>query len=98
MKERKEIVQVNGAVILVVMVLIANALAIGIIDRYANFRYFLLAKAQTEENSRQLNKIRALKNEIVRLEGAPNWNATIYARERPESRDVNASSHLENGR
>jgi hypothetical protein len=85
---RKEIIQVNGAVIVVVMLIVANAFVVGIIDRYANFRYFALTRAQANEYSAELGKVRALKNEVVRLEGAPNWNATVFARERPESRDI----------
>lgn len=85
--ERKEIIHVNGAVILIVMIIIANALAVGLIDRFFHFQYFILTREQANENSEELGRVRALKNEIVFLEGAANWNATIYATRRPETRE-----------
>jgi hypothetical protein len=85
---RKEIIQVNGAVVVIGMVIVANAFVVGIIDRFANFRYFSLVKAQVEERFVEIEKVRALKNEIVRLEGAPNWNATVYVARNPESRET----------
>lgn len=88
--ERREIIQVNGAVILIVMVILANALAIGFIDRFFHFRLFLLTRDQAIEYSEELGRVRALKNEIVRLEGAPNWNATVYVKHHPGTREHEA--------
>lgn len=81
-QKRKEVIQLNGLTILVVMVLIANFLIVGFLYRYHGHQRFLEEKrhnqAMLELRDR---KEHALKGEIIALEGAPNWNATQYMRD-----------------
>lgn len=77
--ERKEIIQLNGLTILVVMALIANFLIVGFLYRYHEHQLFAEGKRHNAAMlDLQDHKEHALKNEIVALEGAPNWNATKY--------------------
>lgn len=78
-QERKEIIQLNGLTILVVMTLIANFLIVGFLYRYHGHQRFLEEKRHNEAIlDLQDHKEHALKNEIIALEGAANWNATKY--------------------
>lgn len=77
--ERKEIIQLNGLTIVVVMALIANFLIVGFLYRYHGHQRFLEEKRHNREMLQlQDREEHGLKLEITKLEGAPNWNATRY--------------------
>lgn len=78
--ERKEIIQVNGLSILVVMALLGNLLAVGIITRYHKWQLVEQEKRDNRAFTKVLQEEHDLKLEIQRLEGANNWVSTMYAR------------------
>ena len=77
-KERKEVIQVNGLTILVVMALLADLFIVGLVYRYHNYQLFLVEKENNAEYEGFLNEERGIKNEIVQEEGASSWNETEY--------------------
>ncbi len=78
-QERKEIIQLNGLTIVVVMALIANFLVVGFLYRYHGHQHFLEEKRHNKAMVQlQDREEHGIKNEIIALEGAPNWNATKY--------------------
>ncbi len=77
-RERKEILQVNGLTILIVMALIANFLIVGFVYKYHNYQLFVAEKKASIEYRLLLNKEHELKSEIVALEGVSSWNETQY--------------------
>ena len=77
-KERKEILQVNGLTILIVMALCANFLIVGMVYRFHNYQLFLVEKKANVESKLLLEKERGLKNEIIAIEGVPVWDDTQY--------------------
>jgi hypothetical protein len=77
--ERKEIIQLNGLTILVVMALVANFLVVGFLYRYHGHQRFLEEKRHNKTMVQlQDREEHGIKLEIIALEGAPNWNATQY--------------------
>lgn len=76
--ERKEILQVNGLTILLVIALIANFLIVGFVYKYHGYQLFVAEKTNNENHNRLLDKERELKNEIIALEGVSSWNETQY--------------------
>jgi hypothetical protein len=78
--ERKEIIQINGLTILVTMVLIANFLIAGFFYRYNGHQLFLENKRHNIEYSGLLKQEHDLHEEIVKREGAKNWQETNYVR------------------
>lgn len=78
--ERKEIIQLNGFTILGVMAVIANCLIVGFLYRYHTYEVFVENKKRNQEILLLDTQERQLKDEIVKLEGAPNWNETAYMR------------------
>lgn len=79
-KERKEIIQVNGLTILIVMGLMANFLIVGAVYRFHNYQLFVAEKKATVEYKLLLSKEHELKSEIILLEGVPTWNDTQYVK------------------
>ena len=78
-EERKEIIQLNGLTILMVMVLIANFLIVGFFYRWHHYQIFLEEKKHNSEmNELKDRKEHDLKNQIVALEGVKVWNDTAY--------------------
>lgn len=78
--ERKEIIQLNGLTILVVMAVIANCLIAGFLYRYHTYEVFVENKKRNEEMLLIDTHERKLKDEIILLEGAASWNETTYMR------------------
>lgn len=78
--ERKEVIQVNGLTILVVMALLANFLIVGMVYRFHNYEVFLEEKKTNIEYRMLLDKERELKNEIILLEGVSSWSETEYVK------------------
>lgn len=78
--ERKEILQVNGLTILIVMALLANFFIVGMIYRYHNYQLFVVEKKASVEYKLLLDKERDLKNEIILLEDVSLWNETQYVK------------------
>lgn len=79
-KERKEVLQVNGLTILIVMALLANFFIVGLVYRAHNYQLFVLEKKANYEHQLLLDKERGIKNEIVALEGASSWDETQYVK------------------
>lgn len=79
-KERKEILQVNGLTILIVMALCANFLIVGLVYRYHNYELFVVEKKASVEYKLLLDTERDLKNEIITLENVSSWNETQYVK------------------
>ncbi len=80
---RREIIQVNGVTILVVMALLGNLLVVGIIYRWHNYELFRAEKSQNILMRNLYQELRGLQLVIVEHEGAANWNETDYARTLP---------------
>jgi hypothetical protein len=76
--ERKEIIQLNGLTILVGMAIIANCLLAGFLYRNHTNEVFIENKKRNQEMLMLDTEERQIKVEIVKLEGAPNWNETSY--------------------
>ncbi len=76
--ERKEIIQLNGFTILVVMAVIANCLIAGFLYRYHTYEIFVENKKRNREMLMLDTHERQLKDDIVALEGVANWNDTVY--------------------
>lgn len=81
--ERREIIQVNGVTILVVMALLANLLVAGVMYRWHNYELFRAEKTQNVLMRDLYQELRNLQLIIVEHEGAANWNETEYARTLP---------------
>ncbi|OGZ08044.1 MAG: hypothetical protein A2942_00700 [Candidatus Lloydbacteria bacterium RIFCSPLOWO2_01_FULL_50_20] len=77
--ERKEIIQLNGLTILVVLALMANFLIVGFVYRWHQWKLFSLEKADQARYSELLDREHRVKNEIIELEGVSVWNDTAYA-------------------
>lgn len=77
---RKEVIQVNGLTILLVMALLANFFVVGLVYRWHNYQVFLLEKKHSIEYAELLQKERNMKNEIIQLEGVSAWDDTEYVR------------------
>lgn len=78
--ERKEIIQLNGFTILMVMALIANFLIVGFVYRWHGWKLFVLQKEHYDAHTVLLQKEREVKEEVAKLEGVSTWNDTAYAR------------------
>lgn len=76
--KRKEIIQLNGLTILVVMALMANSLIVGFVYRWHNWKLFTLEKAHNVVYAELIQKEHDMKDEVVRLEGVSAWNDTAY--------------------
>ena len=77
---RKEIFRLNGLTILVGMAVIANLLVVGIAYRWHNYQFFVSEKEHNVEYRNLYRMERAVKDEVVRLEGVASWNETAYVR------------------
>ncbi len=75
---RKEVVQLNGLTILVVIALIANFLIVGFFYRFHNYQLFVVGKKHNLEMKALLDTQHALHQEIIALEGVKTWNDTAY--------------------
>ena len=76
--ERKEVIQVSGLTIMVVMTLIADMLIGGIIVRWHNYvvvRHGMEHLILMRDLYRQENE---LQTKIVMMEGVKTWNDTAY--------------------
>jgi hypothetical protein len=78
--ERKEIVEINGTVILIMMILVGNLFVGALIYRWHHVVVFDAVFAERKEYSDLLANVREVKNEIVLLEGTKTWNDTAYAK------------------
>lgn len=78
--ERKEIIQINGLTILIVMALCANFLIVSMVYRYHNYELVIKEKEQNKNYKALLDSERVIKNEIITLEGVPSWNDTAYVK------------------
>ena len=78
MSARKEILQLNGLTILVVIALIANFLIVGFFYRFHNYRLFVESKVHGKEFKELLQKQHDLHLDIAILEGVKTWNETEY--------------------
>jgi hypothetical protein len=79
-KERKEIIQLNGLIILVVMALIADFMVVGFFYRWHNYQVFLETKVHSAEMTILLRQQHDLHETIIKLEGVKTWNETNYVR------------------
>ncbi len=79
-KGRKEIIHFNGLTILVVMALIANFLIVGFVYRWHQWKLFTLEKTHSAEYTKLLKDERAVKDEVIKLEGVSAWGKTAYVR------------------
>lgn len=84
-KPRREIIQLNGLTILVVMALVANFLIVGFVYRWHQWKLFTLEKEHQIYYSKLLKKEHDIKDEIVKIEGVSTWNDTAYARAHKEN-------------
>ena len=75
---RKEIIHVNGLVILVVLALLSDALIAGFIYRWHNWELFHHNLQHQVEMKELLAAERVVKDEILVLEGVATWNETQY--------------------
>ncbi len=78
MSERKEVLQLNGLTILVVITLIANFLIVGFFYRYHSHKLFVQEKAHGVEYTALLKTQHDLHLEITDMEGVKTWNETGY--------------------
>lgn len=78
--ERKEIIQVSGLTILVVMVLVANFLIVGFVYRWHQWKLFMFEKAHGVTYTQLLQEGHDVKDDVTRLEGVSTWNDTAYVR------------------
>ncbi len=80
MSERKEILQLNGLSILLIMLVIASLLVVAFFERYHSYKIFQSEKAHSTVMTKLKNRLEHdIKLEITQLEGAKNWNSTLYA-------------------
>lgn len=91
LKERKEVIQVNGVTILVVIALIANFLIVGFFYRWHGWQLFADAKRHNVEYTQLLRESHQLKQEIIAMEGVTNWTETAFYAIVP-SEDINPES------
>lgn len=87
--ERKEIIQLNGLTILVVMAVIANCLIAGFLYRYHTYEVFVENKKRNAEMLIIDKQERQLKDEIIALEGVSGWYETTYMHNVGSSREIN---------
>ncbi|OGZ08452.1 MAG: hypothetical protein A3C93_01555 [Candidatus Lloydbacteria bacterium RIFCSPHIGHO2_02_FULL_54_17] len=78
--DRKEVIQLNGLTILVVMALVADFLIVGLMYRWHGHQIFADEKKYNGEYTELLEREHGIKNEIVALEGATTWNETAYVK------------------
>ena len=78
MSPRKEVLQLNGLTILVVIALLANSLIVGFFYRWHSYQLFVQEKIHGVEYSALLKKQHDLHLEILMLEGVKTWNETGY--------------------
>ena len=79
-KERKEVIQLNGLTILVVMALVANFLIVGFVYRFHQWKLFTIEKAHNRTHAELIDNEHAVKEAVTELEGARSWNDTAYMR------------------
>ncbi len=75
---RKEVLQLNGLTILVVITLIANFLIVGFFYRFHNYNLFVQEKKHGVEYTQHLKTQHDLHQEIANMEGVKTWNETGY--------------------
>ncbi len=78
MSERKEVVQLSGLTILVVIVIIADFLVVGFFYRWHSWQLFVESKRHTAEYKELLSQQHDLHIQITTLEGVAVWNDTQY--------------------
>ncbi len=78
MSERKEVIQLNGLTVLVVVTLIANFLIVGFFYRLHSYKLFKQEKLHGVEYTRLLKTQHDLHLEIADMEGVKTWNETGY--------------------
>ncbi len=78
MSERKEVLQLNGLTILVVITLIANFLIVGFFYRFHSYKLFMQEKRHGVEYTHLLKTQHDLHLEIAEMEGVKTWNETGY--------------------
>jgi hypothetical protein len=78
--KRKEVIQLNGLTILVVMALVADFLIVGFVYRFHQWKLFTMEKAHHKSYTVLLRQEHDVKDEVVRLEGVSVWNDTAYAK------------------
>jgi hypothetical protein len=81
--KRREIIEVSGLTILVVMALAGDLLIAGAIYRWHTHQLFREEKIHNIAMSDLLKELQVSQNKIVALEGATSWNATEYAQRSP---------------
>lgn len=84
--ERKEVIQISGLSILVVMALVGDLVIAGLIFRWHQHEVFRSEKNQVAIMSDLLARERQLKNDIIEQEGVRTWNETSFVRSIPVSR------------
>lgn len=83
--ERREVIQLSGLTILVVMTLVANFLIVGFVYRFHQWKLFTFEKAHQATYTVLLRSEHDIKDEVVALEGVSVWNDTAYAQARGAS-------------
>ena len=83
---RKEIIQVSGLSILVVMTLLGDFLIAGFIYKWHQHEVYRSEKKHLETMTDLLGEERKLKNQLVTLEGVAAWDDTSYMKTLPISR------------
>ena len=78
LNERREVIQLNGITILAVMVIIANFLIVGFINRYHAHELFRENRVHDREYTQLLAEQHDLHIEIAKLEHVVSWNDTAY--------------------
>ena len=77
-KERREIIRLNGTMMVVILALIANSLIVGLIYRWHNWQVFAEEKITEVEYAKVLKQSHNLKQEIIAKEGVSTWASTSF--------------------
>lgn len=81
--ERKEIIQLNGTTMLVILALIADCLVVGFIYRWHSWQLFAEERRAQQEYGKLLKQERQLKQDIIKVEGAGSWASSSFQRIHP---------------
>lgn len=77
---RKEIIQVSGNTIVIMMIVLGDLFVAGIGLWSHHIVLFRENLRHERAYEKALSEQRKIKNEIVALEGVPNWESTTYAK------------------
>ena len=77
-KDRREIIQVDGVSILLIIALVANLLVVGFIYRWHGWQSFDDAKRHNVLYTQLLWESHQLKQEIITMEGVRTWTETEF--------------------